>query len=48
VIRPEHLSRTGRLLFRLFGCRYGDYRDRTSIGTWAHDIARKLPVDLGR
>ncbi|ATL32208.1 flavodoxin domain-containing protein [Streptomyces formicae] len=27
VIRPGHLPLTGRLIFRLMGCRYGDFRE---------------------
>ncbi|WP_030690727.1 flavodoxin domain-containing protein [Streptomyces globisporus] len=42
VIRREHLDRKGALLFRLLGCRYGDYRDWAAIDAWADDIAREL------
>ncbi|MER8010219.1 MULTISPECIES: flavodoxin domain-containing protein [unclassified Streptomyces] len=42
VIRPEHLSRRGRLLFRLMGCRYGDHRDWDEIDGWAEQIAGAL------
>ncbi|MEU6536365.1 flavodoxin domain-containing protein [Streptomyces sp. NPDC047000] len=43
VIRPGHLNRTGRLRFRLMGCRYGDHRDWPEIDTWADQIAAFLP-----
>ncbi|MGW3142229.1 flavodoxin domain-containing protein [Streptomyces sp. NPDC001139] len=42
VIRPEHLSRRGRLMFRLMGCRYGDHRDWAEIDGWAEQIAGAL------
>lgn len=42
VIRPGHLNRTGRLLFRLMGCRYGDHRDWQEIDDWADHIAASL------
>ena len=42
VIRPEHLSRRGRLTFRLMGCRYGDHRDWSEIDGWAEQIAGAL------
>ncbi|MGW2830367.1 flavodoxin domain-containing protein [Streptomyces sp. NPDC001286] len=42
VIRPEHLSRRGRLMFRLMGCRYGDHRDWSEIDGWAEQIAGAL------
>ncbi|MET9881826.1 flavodoxin domain-containing protein [Streptomyces sp. NPDC006430] len=45
VIRPEHLSRTGRFLFRLLGCRYGDYVDGREIDAWADGIALALRAD---
>ena len=42
VIRPGHLNRAGRLLFRLMGCRYGDHRDWQEIDAWADGIAASL------
>ncbi|MFI7317085.1 flavodoxin domain-containing protein [Streptomyces venezuelae] len=42
VIRPEHLSRAGRLLFRLMGCRFGDFRDWPGIDARADQIACEL------
>ncbi|MGW7520954.1 flavodoxin domain-containing protein [Streptomyces sp. NPDC054796] len=42
VIRPSHLDRTGRVVFRLLGGRYGDFRDWPGIDTWADDIAGRL------
>ncbi|MFF7641568.1 flavodoxin domain-containing protein [Streptomyces canus] len=42
VIRPEHLPRRGRLMFRLMGCRYGDHRDWEEIDDWAEQIAKAL------
>ncbi|MGW0752485.1 flavodoxin domain-containing protein [Streptomyces sp. NPDC002587] len=43
TIRPQHLSRTGRILFRLLGCRYGSYVDDGEIALWADSIAAALP-----
>ncbi|MCX4672376.1 flavodoxin domain-containing protein [Streptomyces sp. NBC_01381] len=42
VIRPAHLPLAGRVLFRLMGCRYGDYRDWTALNGRAEEIARGL------
>ncbi|CAM5481866.1 flavodoxin [Streptomyces spiroverticillatus] len=48
VVRPEHFPFTGRLMFRLMGCRYGDYRDWAAVEAWADAIARELaPVPPG-
>ncbi|MFH8983414.1 flavodoxin domain-containing protein [Streptomyces varsoviensis] len=44
VIRPEHLDRTGRIVFRLLGCRYGDFRDWSEVDAWAARIAQDLPA----
>ncbi|MFP3987401.1 flavodoxin domain-containing protein [Streptomyces sp. E11-3] len=41
VIRPGHLPLTGRVFFRLMGCRYGDFRDWPAIEGWADRIARE-------
>ncbi|WP_327322606.1 flavodoxin domain-containing protein [Streptomyces sp. NBC_01210] len=42
VIKPSQLPVTGRVIFRLMGLRYGDYRDWPAIDTWADGIAREL------
>ena len=39
VIAPGHLPRTGRVLFRAIGGRYGDYRNWPEIQAWARQIA---------
>ncbi|GHF37520.1 flavodoxin domain-containing protein [Streptomyces griseosporeus] len=45
VVTPAQLPRLGRLLFRLLGGRFGDYRDWNAIDAWAVEIAGTL---LGR
>lgn len=45
VIAPEHISRTGTLMMRLLGGRFGDYRDWDTIAAWAGDIAAALGPD---
>ena len=42
VVRPDHFPRTGRLMFRLMGCRYGDYRDWEAVDSFADEIAGTL------
>lgn len=42
VVRSEHLDRKGRVLFRLLGCRYGDFRDWDAVDVWADGIAKTL------
>ncbi|MEO3782252.1 flavodoxin domain-containing protein [Actinocorallia sp. B10E7] len=42
VFRAEHIPRPGRLLFRVVGGRYGDYRDWAEIEAWADEVARRL------
>ena len=42
VIAREHLPFTGRVAFRLMGCRYGDFRDWPAIDAWAAQIVREL------
>jgi menaquinone-dependent protoporphyrinogen oxidase len=42
VIAADHLNKTGRLLFRAIGGKYGDYRDRAEIDAWAGQIADAL------
>ncbi|MFE7172921.1 flavodoxin domain-containing protein [Streptomyces sp. NPDC057616] len=42
VIAPEQLPFTGRLMFRLVGGRFGDYRDWAAVDTWTAAIAGDL------
>lgn len=42
VIREAHLSRRGRALFRMLGCRFGDYRDWAAIEAWADAVVDEL------
>lgn len=42
VVRRGHLGRKGAVLFRLLGCRYGDFRDWAGIDAWAVGIGREL------
>ncbi|WP_432138407.1 MULTISPECIES: flavodoxin domain-containing protein [unclassified Streptomyces] len=42
VVRPAHLSLTGRFVFHLFCGRYGDYRDWDALDRWADAIAEEL------
>lgn len=42
VIAPGHLPRTGRVLFKAIGGRYGDYRNWPEIEAWARQIAAAL------
>lgn len=42
VVRPEHVPLFGRLLFRLAGGRFGDFRNWAEIDKWAEDIAKDL------
>jgi menaquinone-dependent protoporphyrinogen oxidase len=48
AVRRDQLSRWGRLLFRLTGCRYGDYRVWPEIEAWAADIATALVEEAGQ
>ncbi|MEV4008412.1 flavodoxin domain-containing protein [Actinomadura sp. NPDC049753] len=41
VFLREHTSLVGDLLFRVLGCRYGDYRDWPRIDTWASTITAR-------
>ncbi|WP_327348404.1 flavodoxin domain-containing protein [Streptomyces europaeiscabiei] len=43
VITRAQLTLTGRVLFRLMGGRFGDYREWDAIDTWASEIAGELP-----
>ncbi|MFC5070854.1 flavodoxin domain-containing protein [Kitasatospora cinereorecta] len=45
VIEPGHLTRAGRVRFRVMGLRYGDYRDWPAVDAWAGEIGREV---LGR
>jgi menaquinone-dependent protoporphyrinogen oxidase len=42
VIRRDQLPIAGRVMFRLMGCHYGDFRDWAEIDAWADGIAREL------
>jgi menaquinone-dependent protoporphyrinogen oxidase len=42
VLRRDQLPLAGRVMFRLMGCRYGDFRDWAEIDAWADGIAREL------
>ncbi|WP_438295480.1 flavodoxin domain-containing protein [Streptomyces sp. HUAS TT7] len=42
VITREQLPLTGRILFRLMGCRYGDFRDWAAIDAWTDRITADL------
>jgi len=42
AVRPDHLSRKGRVAFRALGGRYGDFRNWESIDSWGDGIARRL------
>ncbi|MBB1246155.1 flavodoxin domain-containing protein [Streptomyces durbertensis] len=45
VVAPWQLNRLGRLLFRLVGGRFGDYRDWAAIESWAVEIAEALSAE---
>lgn len=42
VIRREHVPRTGSVIMRVLGCRFGDYRDWHEADSWAASIAASL------
>jgi menaquinone-dependent protoporphyrinogen oxidase len=42
VFRREHISPAGRVICRLLGVQYGDYRDWPAIDAWASEIAGDL------
>lgn len=42
AVAREQLPRFGRMVFRLFGGRYGDFRDWQAIDAWADEIALAL------
>lgn len=47
VIVPTKLSRMGRVILRVLGRRYGDFRDWRATDAWAEQIARQLIVSAG-
>ncbi|NBM18836.1 flavodoxin domain-containing protein [Streptomyces sp. GC420] len=42
ALRREHIPLIGRVVYRLMGGRYGDFRDWAEIDAWAQDIAFDL------
>lgn len=42
AIHKKHLSRTGRVKFRMMGGRYGDFRDWAEIDGWADSVAAEV------
>lgn len=42
VITPDQLPVGGRILFRLMGCRYGDFRDWDAIDAWTDRVSKDL------
>lgn len=42
VIRPDHLPPISRVILRLMGGRYGDFRDWPAVDAWADEIAEEL------
>jgi menaquinone-dependent protoporphyrinogen oxidase len=46
AIAPEHIGRTGVLLFRLLGGRFGDYRDWRTVDAWAKEVATALGPEM--
>ncbi len=46
VVHPEQLPLLGRMIFRLAGGRYGDFRNWKEIDIWAEDIARQLTIHV--
>jgi len=47
VFERDHVPFVGRLIFRLMGCRFGDYRDWAEIAAWAEGIASHLAGEAG-
>jgi menaquinone-dependent protoporphyrinogen oxidase len=47
-VRRDQLSRWGRILFRITGCRYGDYRAWPEIEAWAGEIGDQLAREVAR
>ena len=48
AVRRDQLSCWGRMLFRLTGYQYGDYRAWPEIEAWAADIATALVQEAGQ
>jgi menaquinone-dependent protoporphyrinogen oxidase len=48
VVLPSQLPFTGRLVFRLLGGRYGDFRDWDEIDRWADEINLAIPRVVSR
>jgi menaquinone-dependent protoporphyrinogen oxidase len=44
AVAPADWPRSGRVVFRLMGGRYGDSRNRAAIDEWAHGIGAVLGV----
>lgn len=42
VVTPDQYPLSGRIVFRLMGGRYGDYRDWRAIEAWGRQIAAEL------
>ncbi|MFC0432031.1 flavodoxin domain-containing protein [Kutzneria buriramensis] len=42
VIRPEHLPLFGRVVMRVMGVRFGDFRDWAEIDRWTDEVAAAL------
>lgn len=47
VVAPSQLPLTGRIVLRLMGGRYGDFRDWEGVRTWATEIAASLQGEGG-
>lgn len=47
VLRPDQFPAVSRIIFRVVGARYGDYRDWPEIDAWADQIADQLQVATG-
>ncbi|WP_406728551.1 flavodoxin domain-containing protein [Streptomyces sp. GD-15H] len=45
VVEPDRLPRAGRLMFRLMGGRFGDFRDGEAVDGWTTGIAGELRAD---
>jgi len=45
VVRAEHFPRFGRVVLRLMGGRFGDFRDWAAIDRWTDEIAAALHDD---
>jgi menaquinone-dependent protoporphyrinogen oxidase len=48
AVRRDQLSHWGRILFRITGCRYGDYRAWPEIEAWAGEIGDQLAREAAR